>query len=110
MKYLYLVMFTFLSFAVEAGTDTVIKDFDITLSQAECQSTAIRILQSVAHKDAPVMQLEHIIFYSHEDAELIALCRADKGLLVLFAQGPLTEKVLVLFHESFSGRSWRQSQ
>lgn len=110
MKYLSLVIMVFLSLSVEADTDTVIKDFDITLSQPECQSTAIRILQSVAHEDVAVMQLKHIIYYSHEESELVAVCRADKGLLVLFAQGPLTEKVLVLFHEAFSGQSWRQDQ
>jgi hypothetical protein len=109
MRYLPFVIMAVLSFPVESGTDTVIKDFDISMSQSECQDSAIRIFQSVVHDDTPVMQLEHIIFYSREDSELIAVCRADKGLLVLFTQGPLTEKVLVLFHEKFSGQSWRQN-
>ena len=107
MKYLSIILATALSFTVMAGTDTVIKDFDITASQSECQNNSIRILQSVSREDTSVMQLEHIVFYSDSDNELVAVCRADKGLLVLFTQGPLSEKVLVRFHEKFSAQPWR---
>lgn len=109
MKYLSIILATILSLPASADTDTVIKDFDITVSQSDCQNNAIRILQAVSREKTPVMQLEHIIFYSDSDNELVAVCRADKGLLVLFTQGPLGEKTLVMFHETFSTQTWRKN-
>ena len=88
---------------VAAGPDTVLKDFDIDVTQAECRARSINILQQLATDDVPVMELGHVISYSGGDAELIAVCRADRGLLVVFARGGLTRKALVGFHAAFGG-------
>jgi hypothetical protein len=53
--------------------DTIVKDYDISLSQEECRQTSIRILHSLAGPDMPVMQLEPLVFYSDEQSELIAI-------------------------------------
>ncbi len=75
---------------VQAGPDTVVRDYDIRLTQTECRQTAMRIFQSLAAAGLPVRELGHIIFYTDEASELIAVCRADRGVLVLFTRGPLT--------------------
>lgn len=86
---------------VMAGDDMVVRDFDISVTQEECRATAIRIFRSLAGDDVPVMELRHIVFYAGGGNELVAVCRADRGLLVLFAKGPLMEAVHVRFHEAF---------
>ena len=87
----------------QAG-DTIVKDYDISLSQEECRQTSIRILHSLAGPDMPVMQLEPLVFYSDEQSEFIAVCRADKGVLVVFAQGVLAEQGQLAFYEAFAQR------
>jgi hypothetical protein len=81
--------------------DTIVKDYDISLSQEECRQTSIRILHSLAGPDMPVMQLEPLVFYSDEQSELIAVCRADKGVLVVFTRGVLAEQGQLAFYEAF---------
>ena len=84
--------------------DTIVKDYDISLSQEECRQTSIRILHSLAGPDMPVMQLEPLVFYSDEQSELIAVCRADKGVLVVFTRGVLAEQGQLAFYEAFVRR------
>ena len=84
--------------------DTIVKDYDISLSQEECRQTSIRILHSLAGPDMPVMQLEPLVFYADEQSELIAVCRADKGVLVVFARGVLAEQGQLAFYEAFVRR------
>jgi hypothetical protein len=84
--------------------DTIVKDYDISLSQEECRQTSIRILHSLAGPDMPVMQLEPLVFYSDEQSELIAVCRADKGVLVVFTRGVLAEPGQLAFYEAFMRR------
>jgi hypothetical protein len=84
-----------------AGPNTVLKDFDIAVSQAECRALSIGILQQLATADVPVMELNHVISYTDGDSEVIAVCRADKGLLVVFARGALTEPAHIRFHAAF---------
>lgn len=84
--------------------DTIVKDYDIVLSQEECRQTSIRILHSFAGPDVPVMQLEPLLFYSDEQSELIAVCRADKGVLVVFARGVRAEQGQLAFYEAFAQR------
>ena len=84
--------------------DTIVKDYDISLSQEECRQTSIRILHSLAGPDMPVMQLEPLVFYADEQSELIAVCRADKGVLVVFARGVLAEPGQLAFYEAFMRR------
>ena len=84
--------------------DTIVKDYDISLSQEECRQTSIRILHSLAEPDIPVMQLEPLVFYSDEQSELIAVCRADKGVLVVFTRGVLAEQGQLAFYEAFMRR------
>ena len=81
--------------------DTLVKDYDINLSQEACRQTSIRILHSLAGPDIPVMQLEPLVFYSDEQSELIAVCRADKGVLVVFARGLLAEQGQLAFYRAF---------
>jgi hypothetical protein len=52
----------------------------------------------------PVMQLEPLVFYSDEQSELIAICRADKGILVVFTRGVLAEQGQLAFYEAFVRR------
>jgi hypothetical protein len=101
MRLIHVLLWLFLSSPAMAGTDMVIRDFDISVTQEECRSTAIRILQSLATDEAPVMELQHIVFYEGGGNELIAVCRADKGLLVLFAKGPVMQAAHIRFHEAF---------
>jgi len=84
-----------------SGPDTVLKDFDIAVSQAECRAQSINILQQLATADVSVMELNHVISYADGDSEVIAVCRADKGLLVLFTRGALTEQAHIRFHAAF---------
>ena len=84
--------------------DTIVKDYDISLSQEECRQTSIRILHSLAGPDMPVMQLEPLVFYADEQSELIAVCRADKGVLVVFTRGMLAEQGQLAFYEAFVRR------
>jgi hypothetical protein len=84
--------------------DTIVKDYNISLSQEECRDTSIRILQSLASPAVPVMQLEPLVFYTDEQSELIAVCRADKGVLVVFARGVLAEQGQLAFYEAFAVR------
>ena len=84
--------------------DTIVKDYDISLSQEECRQTSIRILHSLAGPDMPVMQLEPLVFYADEQSELIAVCRADKGVLVVFTRGVLAEQGQLAFYEAFVRR------
>ena len=101
MRLIRALMLLVLSSPVLAGSDTVVRDFDISVTQEECQATTLRIFGSLADDDVPVMELRHIVYYENGDSELIAVCRADKGLLVLFASGPLMETAHVRFHEAF---------
>jgi len=94
----------FLHVAVVHAGDTIVKDYDISLSQEECRQTSIRILHSLANPDMPVMQLEPLVFYADEQSELIALCRADKGILVVFARGVLAEQGQLAFYAAFARR------
>ena len=94
-----LLLFSGLTSA-QAG-DTIVKDYDISLPQEECRQTSIRILHSLAGPDMPVMQLEPLVFYSDEQSELIAICRADKGVLVVFTRGVLAEQGQLAFYEAF---------
>ena len=96
------LLFTGLTLA-HAG-DTIVKDYDISLSQEECRQTSIRIFHSLAAPDMPVMQLEPLVFYSDEQSELIAVCRADKGVLVVFTRGVLAEQGQLAFYEAFVRR------
>ena len=84
--------------------DTIVKDYNISLSQEECRDTSIGILQSLASPAVPVMQLEPLVFYTDEQSELIAVCRADKGVLVVFARGVLAEQGQLAFYEAFAVR------
>ena len=84
-----------------AADDIAVKDYDISVSQEDCRLTAIRIFQSLASGDVPVMELQHIISYQGSNSELVAVCRADKGLLVLFASGELTQAAHIRFHQAF---------
>ena len=86
--------------AAQTG-DTIVKDYDISLSQQQCRQTAMRVLHSLAGRDQPVMQLEPMVFYSDEQSELIAVCRADKGVLVVFARGTLAEQGHIAFYQAF---------
>jgi hypothetical protein len=101
MRFIHTLLLLGLSAVASAGNDLVIRDFDIGVTQEECRSTAIRIFRSLATDDVPVMELQHIVFYESGANELAAVCRADKGLLVLFAKGPLMEAAHVRFHEAF---------
>jgi hypothetical protein len=89
--------------AAYAG-DTIVKDYDISLSQEECRQSSINILHSLADPAIPVMQLEPLVFYADETSELIAVCRADKGVLVVFARGVLAERGQLSFYEAFVRR------
>jgi hypothetical protein len=89
--------------AVHAG-NTIVKDYDISLSQEECRQTSMRILHSLAGPDMPVMQLEPLVYYSDQQSEFIAVCRADKGVLVVFARGLLAEQGQLAFYEAFVRR------
>ena len=68
----------------------LVRDFDIDIPQAECRRTAIRLFQSLAAPGVPVRELGHIIYYTDTSSELVAVCRADRGVLVLFTRGTLT--------------------
>ena len=81
--------------------DTIVKDYDISVSQETCRQTSIDVLHSLAGPQQPVMQLEPMVFYSDEQSEVIAVCRADKGLLVVFARGALAEQGHLAFFEAF---------
>ena len=81
--------------------DTIVKDYDISMSQEAYRQTSIDVLHSLAGPQQPVMQLEPMVFYSDEQSEVIAVCRADKGLLVVFARGALAEQGHLAFHEAF---------
>jgi hypothetical protein len=52
----------------------------------------------------PVMQLEPLVYYSDQQSEFIAVCRADKGVLVVFARGLLAEQGQLAFYEAFVRR------
>ena len=94
----------FLHVAGAHAGDTIVKDYNISLSQEQCRQTSTRILHSLAGPDKPVMQLEPLVFYADEQSELIAVCRADKGLLVVFARGALAEQGQLAFYEAFARR------
>lgn len=81
--------------------DTIVKDYDISVSQEDCRQTSIGILHTLAGPDRPVMQLDPMVFYSDEQSEVIAVCRADKGVLVVFARGVLAEQGHLAFYEAF---------
>lgn len=87
-----------------AEQNTVLKDFDIAMSQVECRALAINILHELATAGVPVMELDHIISYTDEGSEVIAVCRADRGLLVLLARGALMEPAHIRFHAVFGDR------
>jgi hypothetical protein len=84
--------------------DTIVKDYDISLSQEECRQTSIGILHSLADPAMPVMQLEPLVFYADEQSEIIAVCRADKGVLVVFARGLRAAQGQLAFYEAFARR------
>lgn len=94
----------FLQVAVAHAGDTLVRDYTISLSQQECRQMSIGIFQSLASPDVPVMQLEPLVFYADEQSELIAVCRADKGLLVVFTRGVLAEQGQLAFYEAFARR------
>ena len=83
-------LFLLTQLPAQADVDTVVRDFDIDIPQAECRQVAIRLFQSLAEPGVPVRELRHIIYYTDASSELIAVCRADRGVLVLFTRGPLT--------------------
>ena len=101
---LIVAMLLLLGLTLTHADDTIVKDYDISLSQEECRQTSIRILHSLAGPDMPVMQLEPLVFYSNEQSEFIAVCRADKGVLVVFARGVLAEQGQLAFYEEFARR------
>ncbi|MDH3971149.1 MAG: hypothetical protein OEU63_03140, partial [Gammaproteobacteria bacterium] len=57
-------LFLFSGPASAQSGDTIVKDYDISLSQQQCRQTSIRVLHSLAGPDKPVMQLEPVVFYS----------------------------------------------
>jgi hypothetical protein len=75
---------------LRAEVDTVVRDYDISFTQTECRQSAMRVFQSLALPGSPVRELGHVIYYTDATSELIAVCRADRGVLVLFTRGPLT--------------------
>ena len=83
-------LFLFTQLPAQADVDTVVRDFDIDIPQAECLQIAIRLFQSLAAPGVPVRELRHIVYYTDASSELIAVCRADRDVLVLFTRGPLT--------------------
>jgi len=87
--------------ALAHADDTIVKDYDISLSQEECRQTSTGILHSLAGPDMPVMQLEPLVFYADEQSELIAVCRADKGVLVVVTRGVLAQQGQLAFYEAF---------
>ena len=92
MKFLTAVFSLFLvqTPPLRAEVDTVVRDYDISFTQTECRQSAMRVFQTLASPGTPVRELGHIIFYTDSTSELIAVCRADRGVLVLFTRGPLT--------------------
>ena len=50
----------------------------------------MRLFHALAANGIPVRELGHIIHYTDTASELIAVCRADRGVMVLFTRGPLT--------------------
>lgn len=90
MRLLCLLLLSAMVSSTRADVDTVVRDYDISLTQTECRHTAIRVFQSLAAAGNPVRELGHIIYYTDSSSELIAVCRADRGVLVLFTRGPLT--------------------
>jgi hypothetical protein len=76
-----------------ADVDTVVRDYDIRLTQTQCRQAAMRVFHSLAADGVAVRELGHIIYYTDTSSELIAVCRADRGVLVLFTRGPLTGPV-----------------
>ena len=101
---LIVALLLILGLASAHAGDTIVKDYNISLSQEQCRQTSIRILHSLAGPNKPVMQLEPLVFYADEQSELIAVCRADKGLLVVFARGVLAEQGQLAFYEAFARR------
>ena len=87
---LFLLLFTLASASRAADVDTVVRDYDTDLSQTECRQTAMRLFHALAANGIPVRELGHIIYYTDTASELIAVCRADRGVMVLFTRGPLT--------------------
>jgi hypothetical protein len=83
-------LFLLTQLPAQADVDTVVRDFDIDIPQAECRQVAIGLFQSLAAPGVPVRELGHIIYYTDASSELIAVCRAERGVLVLFTRGPLT--------------------
>jgi hypothetical protein len=79
-------LFLFTLHPAQADVDTVVRDFEIDIPQAECRQTAIRMFQSLAAPGGPVRELRHIIDYTDASSELAAVCRADRGVLVLFTR------------------------
>lgn len=102
MKLLQALLLLLMPVIATAADDIAVKDYDISMSQEDCRLTAIRTLQSLASGDVPVMELQHIISYQGSNSELVAVCRADKGLLVLFARGELTQAAHIRFHQAFT--------
>ena len=92
----------FAGLASAQADDTLVKDYDISVSQDVCRQTSIDILHSLAGPEKPVMQLDPMVFYSDEQSEVIAVCRADKGVLIVFARGLLAEQGHLAFYEAFS--------
>ena len=82
--------------------DILVKDFDVTLSQEDCRLTAIRLFHSLVSDDVPVMEHGHIISYEGGDSELVAVCRADRGVLVLYSKGRLAEAAQIKFYRAFT--------
>ena len=50
--------------AKAADVDTVVRDYDIDLSQTECRQTAMRLFHDLAADGVPVRELGHIIYYT----------------------------------------------
>ena len=101
---LIVALLLILGLASAHAGDTIVKDYNISLSQEQCRQMSIDIFQSLTSPDVPVMQLEPLVFYADEQSELIAVCRADKGLLVVFARGVLAEQGQLAFYEAFARR------
>ena len=90
MKLSRLLLLFVLASTARAEVDTVVRDYDIDLTQTECRQTAMRLFHALAANGIPVRELGHIIYYTDTASELIAVCRADRGVMVLFTRGPLT--------------------
>jgi hypothetical protein len=100
MRRLCLLLLLALVSPTRADVDTVVRDYDINVTQTQCRQTAMRVFLALASADVPVREIGHIIYYTDTSSELIAVCRADRGVVVLFARGPLTAPAHIAFNRA----------